>query len=134
VLLAWNLVLVPAALCQTAEPLALPAIIERPAHALGQIGDTSALSDLMEAASSEDRIIRHGAIGALGALKDARAENLLLKLAKESEDSNTRYSAREALRSAGTAGVIPALRERLPRSPTERARRHRGHHQKAGRA
>ena len=51
-----------------------------------------------------------------------RAESLLLKLAQESGDSNTRYSALEALQTAGTPAVIPALRERLPEAPNQNVR------------
>ncbi|MER3472733.1 MAG: hypothetical protein C4335_01575 [Armatimonadota bacterium] len=86
---------------------------ERIASALGQIGDPSALPELLTAAQSTDFLLQVSAICALGKLADPRAEHLLLALLSNHPDAVVRYRAAEALRTAGTASAIPVLEQRL---------------------
>lgn len=92
------------------------------AHALGQIGDKSALPDLMQAATDNDLGVQTATLDSLGELKDERAEAVLLKAAQEAAHPSARYVAIKALRTAGTAGAIPILEARLSKEPDENVR------------
>jgi len=92
------------------------------AHALGQIGDKSALPDLMQAAADNDLGVQTAALDSLGELKDERAEAVLLKAAQEAAHPSARYVAIKALRTAGTAGAIPILEARLSKEPDKNVR------------
>jgi len=84
------------------------------ATALGQIGDPSALPDLLEVAQSDaDASPQMIAIDALGELGDSRAEPVLLKLLKEHPDPRIRHAAAGALARAGTRAAIPVLRSQM---------------------
>mgnify|MGYP005844286281 CR=1 FL=1 len=81
--------------------------------ALGQIGDTSALPELLAAAQSTDFHQQVNAAQGLEYLGDPRAEPLLLELLTNHPDPNIRYSAARALSTFGTASAIPVLEQRL---------------------
>jgi HEAT repeat protein len=84
------------------------------ATALGQIGDPSALPDLLEVAQSDaDASPQMIAFDALGELGDSRAEPVLLKLLKEHPDPRIRHAAAGALIRVGTRAAIPVLESLL---------------------
>ncbi len=84
------------------------------AAALGEIGDPSALPDLLELAQSDaDFHLQWTAVDALGELGDSRAEPVLLKLLREHANGNIRYCAAEALIRVGTRAAIPVLESLL---------------------
>jgi hypothetical protein len=92
------------------------------AQALAEIGDPSALPDLMQAATDPDRGVQMSAIDAIGMLGDPAAEGLLLTIAGTASDPNVRYTAAAALGKTGTPNAIPALQALADKEANENVR------------
>ena len=78
------------------------------AAALGQLGETESISDLLVLLRNEDVVVRTSAAAALGALEDPRAIEPLIE-ALDDPDPGVREAVATALGAIGDKSAIPAL-------------------------
>ncbi|MER3474962.1 MAG: hypothetical protein C4335_13270 [Armatimonadota bacterium] len=87
------------------------------ASTLGDLGDASALPELIEAAREGDFHTQCSAVASLGEIGDPRAEPFLLDLLSTHPNGNVRFVAVESLAKLGTARSLAVLRARLSAEP-----------------
>jgi hypothetical protein len=83
------------------------------ARALGEMGDTSAVPDLLKALDDLDRFVRLHVMQALGKLSDKQAVEPLLEVVKRREDEGEAEIAIQSLGQIGDRSALPTLLDAL---------------------